>query len=321
MDKRGIAVSIHSVVQNCNFESMFDLYRYFSDINYKYHSFPLYEPHSTNIDEVCISPDDTDRVEYILNEIKNAAEKEKKPAGPSDDLIKHFVGRIRGCDDTYIHPGLACTVPRRGVIVNHIGQVFPCFHYDWFKYNVDRSIQKRSISDIVFSKGYCDSIHHAVSGSGCNGCSTTCYGWDQDFSRKITEPNLADKILLKIQQSSNQVNNGITLEQQGDFGKALEEYRKSLQDPYNPIRSLYHLASLLKRTGSKDEALKYFEQMNNYEYNPLYSYYYAQRNFHRGEIYYERGEFDKAREDFMKCIELLPGHKKAKEYLTRIMQG
>ncbi|MBI3599694.1 MAG: radical SAM protein [Nitrospinae bacterium] len=321
MDRRGISVSIASVIQNCNFESIFDLYRYFADVNYKWHAFPLYEPHSTNIDEVRISPDDADRLEYILNEIKNAAEKEKKPVGLSKDIIEYFVGRVKGRDASYIHPGLACTVPRRGIIVNHMGQIFPCFHYDWFKYNVDRSIQKRSISDIVFSKEYRDSIHHAVSGSGCNGCSTTCYGWDPDFSRKIAEPSLTDKILLEIQQSSNYVNNGITFEQQGDFDKALEEYRKSLQNSYNPISSLYHLASLLKRTGQENEALTYFEQMDKYQYNSLYSYYYAQRHFHRGEIYYERGEIHKANEDFMKCIELLPGHKKAKEYLTRITQG
>ena len=318
MDRMGIAVSIHSVVQNRNYESMFDLYRYFSNVNYKYHSFALYEPDSANIKELRISPDNAGRVEYILKEIKNAAEREKKPAGLSDYLIVYYVDRIGGRDDSYIHPGLACTVPRRGVIVNHRGQVVPCFHYDWFKYNAERSIRKRNISDIVSGKEYCDSIQHAVTVYGCHGCSTLCYAWDPDFERKIFEPNLTDKMLLDTQQSICQIDRGIIFEQRGDFKNALVEYRKSLQKGYEPIRPLYYLASLLKRTGSKDEALKCFEQMNNYEYNPLYSYYYAHRHFHRGEIYCEKGEFDKAREDFRKCLELLPGHKKAKEYLRKL---
>ncbi|MBI3601037.1 MAG: tetratricopeptide repeat protein [Nitrospinae bacterium] len=58
--------------------------------------------------------------------------------------------------------------------------------------------------------------------------------------------------------------------------------------------------------------------MDEFECNSANSYYYAQRHFHRGEIYYERGEFDKAREDFMKSVELLPEHKKAKEYLRKL---
>lgn len=327
MNRRGISISINSVVQNCNYESMIELYHYFANINYKWHTFPLYEPDSVNIDAVRISPADANKLEYILRYIKSSAEKDEKPAGLSDDLIAYFVDRVKGRDTFYIHPGLACTVPRRSVIVNHRGDVFPCFHYDWFKYNVERNIRRRNISEIIFSEEYCNSIRYAVSGYGCRGCSTLCYSFDQDFSRKIMNPNLTDKIVMEIQQSieihdeSNNLSIGKVFEKRGDFEIAVTEYKKSLQRFYEPVRSLYHLASLLKRTGNEDEALKYFEQMDNYEYNPCYSYYFAQRHFHRGEIYYKMGEIYKAYEDFKKCLEFLPEHKKAKKYLERQQVG
>ena len=61
--------------------------------------------------------------------------------------------------------------------------------------------------------------------------------------------------------------------------------------------------------------------MNNHKYNPFHSHYYAQRYFHHGEIYYGKGDIDKAREEFKKYLELLPEHKKAKEYINKITQG
>lgn len=327
MDRRGISISINSVIQNCNYESMLDLYRFFADVNYKWHSFPLYEPDSVNVDEVRISPYDANRLENILRQIKDAAEKEKKPARLSEALIEYFIGRIKGRDASYIHPGLCCTVPYRSVIVNHRGDVSPCFHYDWFKYDVERNIRKRSISEIVFSKEFLESIYHAVSGNGCSGCSTLCYDFDSDFSRKVMNPTFADKILMEIQQSikmrdpSSNLSAGNVFERCGDIERAITEYKRSFERAYDPIRSLYHLASILKRTGHQDEALKYFEQMDNYEYNPCYSYYFAQRYFHRGEIYYESGEIYKACEDFKRCLEFLPEHKKAKKYLERQQVG
>lgn len=107
---------------------------------------------------------------------------------------------------------------------------------------------------------------------------------------------------------------GIMFEQGKNYEEALEHYRKAEKS----LRSIYHIASLLKRTGRHTEALSFFEEMDGFRCDGSNSYYYAQRHFHRGEIYYERGEFDKAREDFRKCLELLPEHKKAKEYITKI---
>jgi tetratricopeptide (TPR) repeat protein len=107
---------------------------------------------------------------------------------------------------------------------------------------------------------------------------------------------------------------GIMFEQSNNYKDAIEHYRKAEKS----LRSIYHIASLLKRTGRHTEALIFFKEIDKFKCNGSNSYYFAQHHFHRGEIFYERGEFDKAREDFMKCVELLPNHKKAKEYIMKL---
>ena len=205
LDKRGISFSINSVFQNSNFQNLFELYRYCAKFNYQYHAICLLEHFSNKIssfDSLCIPPEKADDLESVLLSVFRSAKKDKKNIVLSQNLIKHFVSCVRNNYNYVTHPGLACTVPRRSIIINQFGYINPCFHFHWGK-TQDRCIKTKPIDEIVFDSTYTDMIRHAVSAKGCMGCYTMCYNWDPDFSRKVISPTLTDQSLLDAQSLLN----------------------------------------------------------------------------------------------------------------------
>ncbi len=80
-------------------------------------------------------------------------------------------------------------------------------------------------------------------------------------------------------------------------------------------RDTYILASALKRIGNGEDALKYFKEITDGEFDQYYS---LASMFHSGEILYDRGTFDKASIFFRKVLDDNPAHNKASEYLKKI---
>ncbi|MFQ5561487.1 MAG: radical SAM protein, partial [Nitrospinota bacterium] len=113
---------------------------------------------------------------------------------------------------------------------------------------------------------------------------------------------------------------GLVFERGCDFDKAFIEYGKALKSNEDPVRTLYHLGSLLKRTGKSDAALETFNKMNRFDgsANSQNLFYLAQRHFHRGELFYEKKEREMAKKDFQECLTLMPEHKKAREKLNAL---
>lgn len=201
---RGVSVSINTVVQAINYRDMYNCYRYFSDVPYRWHGFVLYEPGSTNLDKVKIHPQDADAVESELLRIYQAARNENKPVGTlTPDSIRSIKNRILAKDDKneFVHPGLLCTVPHRSIIVYPDGKIVPCHHHDWARYGFPRDVSKTDIADIIFSEDFKSAVRKATGPSGCKGCSTLCYSFDPDFQRKTCSPSFADHMLFGVAES------------------------------------------------------------------------------------------------------------------------
>lgn len=199
MAELGIPFSINSVVQRSNMFSLYDLYRHFADLPYAYHAFCLYEPNSANIDSLRLPKGDLPEFTKVLHRINEAATKENKVARV-DDLLKVVDQRVDNFDDSpranrFVHPGLCCTVPRTTVILQRNGLVMPCYHYPWEKGAALRNVADSSIHEIIFGKPYMIDILQATGPNGCPGCSTNCYGPDEDFYRKIYNPTLTDRVI------------------------------------------------------------------------------------------------------------------------------
>lgn len=109
---------------------------------------------------------------------------------------------------------------------------------------------------------------------------------------------------------------GKAFERNKEYDRALKEYKKSFRKSYSPVASLYYMASLFKRMEHYEEALNHFAEMDNFGFDSNKENYFAKRHFHRGEIYYKKGEMRKAKDDFEKCIDLMPSHKMAQNYLN-----
>ncbi|MFQ5560730.1 MAG: cobalamin-dependent protein, partial [Nitrospinota bacterium] len=109
---------------------------------------------------------------------------------------------------------------------------------------------------------------------------------------------------------------GMSFEQNKEYALALKEYEKSLKMRHKPGKSLYYMASLLKRTNRYDAALHFFNMMEAYT-TELGASFMAKRHFHKGEIYKIQGQKKAAKEEFVKCLKLMPEHRKAKEFVQR----
>ncbi len=219
-----VSVSLSTVIQRRNAGELFEVYRRFADLPYAEHCFFLYEPDSPNLDQVALRPEDAGALGVELRRVKAAAEAEGKPVRLTERLIETFARRVAEADGAHEdaggqgqqgqhpglpggqgdprhprhpHPGLLCTVPRRGVIVTHDGNVVPCYQFPWHRTATRRNIVQRPMAEIVFSQEYMDDVRRATGPGGCAGCSAQCYMFDPDFRRKMTEPSLADRLLAE----------------------------------------------------------------------------------------------------------------------------
>ena len=205
----GIRLSINTVIQRANFQTLLQIYERFKGFNYEYHAFSLYGPGSPNIETVRIPPEDAAALRQRLNEVREAALRDGKEVVLTPAVVETYVRRVEGREAEMVHPGLGCTVPLRGVTVNHRGDVIPCSDYPWPSlFDARQNIGQASIESIVESQRYRDSIRKAVVEGSCAGCSTMCYNWDPDFRRKVMEPNLADELLRTIQSRGQSRNLG-----------------------------------------------------------------------------------------------------------------
>jgi AdoMet-dependent heme synthase len=232
----GIALSLNTVVQRANFHQMMELFERFRHIDYLYHAFCLYEPDSANLEAISISAEQAGVLREQLECVQSAAARSNKPVVIAENIIERFVARTLGETKSRLHPGLGCTVPLRSVIVEHTGNVFPCWHYSW---PVERigSINDRSLGQIIEGAVYRAAVMHGVSGSGCRGCDTLCYNWDADFRRKVMTPGFSDLLLAEIQsgmlqsQGRSFLGKGLlTLKRKGvvrAVGKSLERFPKT----------------------------------------------------------------------------------------------
>jgi tetratricopeptide (TPR) repeat protein len=82
----------------------------------------------------------------------------------------------------------------------------------------------------------------------------------------------------------------------------------------------YWAASLLKRNGQLDQALKLFNRVSQ-RANTADSKIRAGAYYHKGEIYYNRLNLRQARDCLGNCLDCEPRHKKARELLRRLEKG
>ena len=105
----------------------------------------------------------------------------------------------------------------------------------------------------------------------------------------------------------------VSLDQQSTVKKALAVLEK--YQGRNYLIS-YNVASLLKRVGQRREAERRFAELAKRGKNiRSRSRYVAGSFFHLGEISLLLNRPDRARGFFCRCLQIMPNHKKAKEYL------
>jgi len=107
---------------------------------------------------------------------------------------------------------------------------------------------------------------------------------------------------------------GWAFSHQGDYERAIEECRKAIAtdptfgNPYNDI------GSYLVTLGRPDEAVTWFLKAKRApRYEPRHFPY-----LNLGRLFYERGRFIEAMDEFEKARELNPGDPVASEYLERL---
>lgn len=97
------------------------------------------------------------------------------------------------------------------------------------------------------------------------------------------------------------------------FYRKHEVYMKS---NLSYLRPLYRTASLLKED-APECSLEIFDSIKDIARGAEYKNYYGGAHFHSGTIQYCSGDYEKAEESFCKCIETIPSHLTAKEYLNK----
>lgn len=205
MTKSGIRTSINSVIQALNYQQIYEIFDYFSDIAYEWHGFTPVEPLYPLIPEEIVMP--KSKSAWILEEVQRVKEsslKKKKSLALFSDLFAGYNEVINACiGDVEVgeitHSGFMCSVPRRLISVNWKADVYPCFHHNWAKYEVNMNFRHYdSFKGFVMSRAYKEMITKGTGIFGCKGCNTRCYIWDEDFKRKVNSPTFMEKLFPKI---------------------------------------------------------------------------------------------------------------------------
>jgi TolA-binding protein len=77
---------------------------------------------------------------------------------------------------------------------------------------------------------------------------------------------------------------------------------------------MYRIASLYKKCGQSDKAQTRFEKLALNNPGEMTGGIY----YHLGEIYFQKGINNKARQMFRYCLDQIPGHQKARIYLDKL---
>lgn len=194
--EKGVSMSFNTVCQRDNVRDLFALYKYLSDIPFKFYGFSIYEPGSPNMEQIRILPEDLPVLMDELQRIEDDALKNNKYVRIGAERKELFAKRILQQESAgrITHPGFMCTVPRRLVIIDPGGDVYPCYYYPWRR-GPQRNLNHNSIKDIVLGQDYINEIRDATTFGKCKGCSTYCFMWDHDFERRQVHPVFYDKML------------------------------------------------------------------------------------------------------------------------------
>lgn len=192
----GCRVATNTVVQRSNFRHIVELYERFKSMPLMFHSFILVESGGI-VDSELIPHENLEEFLGTMSEIMSRADRDGNDVVLSDELLEAYRRRIQ-YPYFLMHPGKGCTVVKRSLSVNHQGYVLPCWHYVWETERIQRRLDQRSIDEIVDSPEVRDEIRRVIGPSGCRGCSTMCYNWDEDFCRKVMRPTR----LLRLRRAS-----------------------------------------------------------------------------------------------------------------------
>lgn len=108
---------------------------------------------------------------------------------------------------------------------------------------------------------------------------------------------------------------GIAFKGLGEHNKALTEFEKECQLNETNLLAKYNYLSTMKLLGKEDHAIQGFLGILSDNTHPQLK---SGSNFHLGEIFFKKNNYQKANTHFQACLELTPSHKKAAEYLETI---
>jgi MoaA/NifB/PqqE/SkfB family radical SAM enzyme len=186
---RGCRVAVNTVIQRSNFRTVPEIHDWFSGHPLEWHGFQYaeYKDHAE-----FVPPEDLPESFDILERLVQRVHGKPNHLSLSMDMIRAY--RIWSKYPKLLaHPGLACTIPRRQIIIAENGLVAPCWHYDW-PLSDGVYLANRSLAEIVDSPEYRALVEHMIGPNGCAGCTTMCYCWDDDFQRKLFHPPLGRRI-------------------------------------------------------------------------------------------------------------------------------
>ncbi len=188
----GVAVGINTVIQRRNWHLLMDIYRLFENDALAWHGFSFAE---TYYAQENVPPEKVQSALDALRDIQRRDEAGLRHASLSEALL-HGYAMTQRYPRVTMHPGRDCPIPRRHLLINNDGEVFPCGHYPWYNHE-RRRLQEQSLDEIVDSKERQDLIKNVVGPHGCTGCSTTCYVWDDDFRERLLQPNFTLRARLR----------------------------------------------------------------------------------------------------------------------------
>jgi MoaA/NifB/PqqE/SkfB family radical SAM enzyme len=187
-------ISINTVVQRTNWFDLVNTYESLKHLPYLYHAFSMVE--EKEAPKEMIAREDIAGTFNLLREVSRRAEVDGKDVILSEDLLRAYYLRMR-LPGFLMHPGEGCSVVRDQVVVQIDGSVLPCFHTAW-PGGEDWNLHNHTLDEIIDSPAYKAAIQKAISPGGCYGCSTMCYNWNEDFRRKVMNPNLQTKAYQQI---------------------------------------------------------------------------------------------------------------------------
>ena len=195
MAEAGCRLTVNTTMQASNLPEVLELYERLKPLNLLWHCFSLVEPTTEGAEN--IPPHRLHEFRDLMHELLRRAQEDGAFISLSKDMVRNYERRIL-YPMAVTHPGLGCTAVRKGVIVNFDGEVLPCFHYYWKRGAPYRRLDQRTLDQIVDSPEYRDEIRRAISPGGCEGCSTSCYMWDEEFFEKVLHPPLKLRLRYKM---------------------------------------------------------------------------------------------------------------------------